>query len=155
MKTFALGKAHKLCSKTAIDALFAVRPGTAGGAFSALAYPLRAVWKRVDERPGREPLQFLISVPKKKLHHAVDRVQMRRRIREAYRLNRPMGEEAPTAPEEAAGYDNAEQTDDAERSVAAKKPVYLDVAFIYVADHLEDYRNVERAMRRLLAKMPH
>lgn len=32
------------------------------------------------------PVQFMITVPKKKRHHAVDRVLMRRRIREAFRL---------------------------------------------------------------------
>ncbi len=32
------------------------------------------------------PVQFMITVPKKKRRHAVDRVLMRRRIREAFRL---------------------------------------------------------------------
>ena len=97
MKTFGLGKPHKLCSKTDIDALFARRDGVNN---AILAYPLRAVWNldpscstdspadgtSPDSRPT---VRFLISVPKKKLRHAVDRVQMRRRIREAYRLQRP------------------------------------------------------------------
>ena len=34
------------------------------------------------------PVQVLVSVPKKKRRKAVDRVLMRRRIREAFRLNR-------------------------------------------------------------------
>ena len=34
------------------------------------------------------PLQMMVTVPKKKRKRAVDRVLMRRRIREAYRLNR-------------------------------------------------------------------
>lgn len=33
------------------------------------------------------PVQMMITVPKKKRRHAVDRVLMRRRIREAFRLN--------------------------------------------------------------------
>ncbi len=33
-------------------------------------------------------LQMLVTVPKKKRRRAVDRVLMRRRIREAYRINR-------------------------------------------------------------------
>lgn len=37
------------------------------------------------------PVQFMITVPKKKRRHAVDRVLMRRRIREAFRLHwRPL-----------------------------------------------------------------
>ena len=38
--------------------------------------------------PGIGKLQMMVTVPKKKRRHAVDRVLMRRRIREAYRLNR-------------------------------------------------------------------
>lgn len=124
MKRFGLGKPHKLCSKAAIDRLFAPRP--LPGSSSALAYPLRAVW---TENPGRNcgaTAQFLISVPKKRLSHAVDRVTMRRRIREAYRLNRP-------APE------------------ATANPV--DMAFVYIADTLEPYAKVEKSMQRLLRKI--
>ncbi len=77
-----LYKREKLCSVTAIENLFARKEGNG----SAMAYPLRAVW-RVSERNGAS-IQFLISIPKKRLRHAVDRVTMRRRVREAYRLNR-------------------------------------------------------------------
>lgn len=35
------------------------------------------------------PVQLMITVPKKKRRHAVDRVLMRRRIREAFRLQLP------------------------------------------------------------------
>lgn len=37
---------------------------------------------------GIGSLQMMVTVPKKKRRKAVDRVQMRRRIREAYRLHR-------------------------------------------------------------------
>lgn len=95
---------------------------------SAIAYPLRAVWRDNAVRTTDTPIQFLISIPKKRLRHAVDRVTMRRRIREAYRLNRPQ-------------YIPAEYT---------RK---TDVAFIYIADKLKDYADVERAMHRLLQKI--
>lgn len=39
---------------------------------------------RIPDLTG--PVQFMITVPKKKRKHAVDRVLMRRRIREAFRL---------------------------------------------------------------------
>ena len=134
MKPFGLGKPHKLCSKTAIDALFGRRDGVGN---AILAYPLRAVWTQdtADTHADgtaastRPTVRFLISVPKKKLHHAVDRVQMRRRIREAYRLQRP----ASVPPD------------------GTVPPV--NVAFIYVADHLEHYGRVERAMQRILARI--
>ncbi len=118
MKTYALGKRHKLCSRKAIDSLFVDRDAS-----SALAYPLRAVWR--PQEPERGGLtQFLISVPKKRLKRAVDRVAVRRRVREAYRLSR-LGFETGGAP--------------------------LDIAFIYVADRVRDYAHVESAMKKLLA----
>lgn len=116
-----LRKREKLCSPTAIDALFA-----GPGVRSALAFPLRIVWNERREGPRREhgaTVQFLISVPKKKLHHAVDRVKMRRRIREAYRLNRSL--------------------------LPADLPP-TDVVIIYVASELVPFHRVERAMQKLL-----
>lgn len=116
---FTLGKRHKLCSTTAIDALFA------HGGKGALAFPLRMVARRDDGRTRGEAVQFLISVPKKRLRHAVDRVTMRRRVREAYRLNRVL---IPALPEGAR----------------------VDVAFVYVSSDVQPYHKVERAMQRLL-----
>ena len=62
-------------------------------------FPLRLVWRsltaeelssnfreKVPDLIG--PVQVLVSVPKKKRRKAVDRVLMRRRIREAFRLGR-------------------------------------------------------------------
>ncbi len=106
-----LPKATKLCSISAIDALFASGKG-------ALAYPLRAVVLKSEE-PG---IRFLISVPKRRLRHAVDRVAMRRRIRESYRLLRPTLAEG----------------------------LNLNLAFIYVANERVDSARISEAMRRLL-----
>ena len=66
---------------------------------SEYAYPLRMFWLILTREQVRamfhgsvpadlDPLQMMITVPKKKFKHAVDRVWLRRRIREAYRLNR-------------------------------------------------------------------
>lgn len=116
-----LYKKEKLCSPTAISLLFSQQAGAA----SALAHPLRAVWRPNPGRKSDAPAQFLISVPKKRLRHAVDRVAMRRRIREAYRL---LHQQFPL-PEGAR----------------------IDIAFIYVANRLEPYARIDKAMRRLLA----
>lgn len=119
-----LYKKEKLCSATAIDRLFvpsAVRPE------SVLAYPLRAVWMSDSLRRSDTPLQFLISVPKRRLHHAVDRVTMRRRVREAYRLHRHVLE-IPAG-------------------------MRYNLAFVYVADRCVPYARVERAVCRILAEV--
>lgn len=87
-----LRKGEKLRHKSLVDAIF--RSGS-----SIYEYPLRLSWRKLSEEeleknfrdhvPDRiDSLQMLITVPKKKRRHAVDRVLMRRRIREAYRLNR-------------------------------------------------------------------
>ena len=67
-------------------------------------YPIKLVWNSLSheelKRNFRDkvpdligPLQVLVSVPKKKRRKAVDRVLMRRRMREAYRLSRgPLAE---------------------------------------------------------------
>jgi len=123
MRSLRLYKKEKLCSVVAIEQLF----GRGGAELSRLAYPLRMVARTNLRRSSDAPVAFLISVPKKRLRHAVDRVLMRRRIREAYRLNRA-------------------QTLDAMAAAACR----VDLAFIYVADRLSDYRDVERAMRRLM-----
>lgn len=123
MKSLGLYKKEKLCSALAIEQLFGAR----GADFARLAYPLRLVARRNPRRSSDAPVAFLISVPKKRLRHAVDRVLMRRRIREAYRLNH--------------------------RNYALEEGIRLDAAFIYVADKLVSYHKVERSMQRLLAAL--
>ena len=76
---YKLHKAEKLTSRTSIERLF-------GEGKSLMAFPLRAAYRLRE--PGDAPVQFLISIPKKRIRKAVDRVTLRRRTREAYRLNR-------------------------------------------------------------------
>lgn len=123
MKGLRLYKKEKLCSETAIERLFMRGSATR----SAVAYPLRAIWRQNSPRPSDAPLAFLISVPKKRLRHAVDRVAMRRRIREAYRLARlsyPLPDGSRT-----------------------------DVAFVYLSDSLKPYSSVKTAVESLLGKI--
>ena len=55
------------------------------GSTSMAAYPLRAVFRMVARTQTDVPVQVLISVPKKRFKHAVDRNRVKRQIREAYR----------------------------------------------------------------------
>ena len=76
---YKLKKDEKLCSRTAVNLLF-------DEGKSLMAFPLRAAFRL---RPrGEHPVQFLISIPKKRIRRAVGRVTLRRRVREAYRLTR-------------------------------------------------------------------
>ena len=75
---FTLDKNERLCSETQIRKLFAEGRGF-------FSYPLRTVFiMRDDDSPAR----FLVSVPKKRFKHAVDRNNIKRKIREAYRKNK-------------------------------------------------------------------
>ena len=116
-----LYKREKLCSVASIDMLFARQGGTS----AIMAYPLRIVWRLNPGRRRGKGVQFLISVPKKRLRHAVDRVTMRRRIREAYRLCR------------------------------ASCPIVadIDMAIIYVAPSLLPYGRVAAAIEKALARL--
>ncbi len=127
MKPFSLSSQRRLKSRSSIEGLFS--PGNK--AHSAIAYPLRAVWNesqwRREDDKGED--RIMVSVPKKRLRKAVQRVRIRRLVREAYRLNR--GEFA--------------------NSTEGRAP--LDIAFVYVADELRDFASVTKAMRRLLANI--
>lgn len=118
---YRLPKCHRLCSRSAIERLF----DRAAGSQISVAGPLRAVWHYTPERVDGVPARFMITIPKKKLRHAVDRVTMRRRVREAYRL-----------------VHNDFQVD-----------VPVDIAFIYLPSELRRYDEIENAVRRLLTRI--
>lgn len=76
---YKLGKEEKLRSRTSVERLFSEGK-------SIMAFPLRAMYRL--RQPEEAPVQFLITIPKKRIRKAVMRVTLRRRTREAYRLNR-------------------------------------------------------------------
>lgn len=80
MERNTLSKAERMVSKKLTELLFS---GQQSSSFAV--YPLRAVWMTTPRAEGAEPVQILISVPKKRFHHAVDRNRVKRQVREAYR----------------------------------------------------------------------
>lgn len=83
MKPYAFPKPEHLCRKRDIEALFSA------GSHAFTVYPVRAVFRRVPRSTPTGPaVQVLISVAKRRLHHAVDRNRAKRQLREAYRLNK-------------------------------------------------------------------
>lgn len=130
-----MGKSERLRHKTLVDGVF--REGK-----TLYEYPLRVSYRVLgaeelqasfrDGVPGKIGLlQMMVTIPKKKLRHAVDRVRMRRLIREAYRLNRlPLRD---TAMKAGAGS--------------------VEMAFIYLHTEKADYAQIEKKMKRLLSKI--
>lgn len=75
-------KEERLCSKKSLDLLF--KNGS-----SFLLYPFRITYFFVAE-PHQYPAQIVINVAKKRYKRAVDRNLIKRRTREAYRLQKEL-----------------------------------------------------------------
>lgn len=123
-------KSERLTSQILIDKLFA------GGNASMAAFPLRVVYMQVEktEKSGADaalpPVSTLVSVPKKRFRHAVDRNRMKRLVREAYRLNKQILWDA-----------------------LADKDVRLIMAFVCITDTLPSFRAVNKSMVKVLNRI--
>lgn len=85
MNTGLFRKNERIVSQKQIDELFA-----GDGSHSRAAFPIRVVYVVGERKEGQPPAQVLISVPKRRFRHAVDRNRVKRQIREAYRLNKQL-----------------------------------------------------------------
>ena len=119
-KIYTFTKEERLCNKRLIDELF--RNGS-----SFLVYPFKVSWLIAAE-PQLYPAQVLFSVPKKRYKHAVDRNLLKRRMREAYRLNKEQYLYRPLKDQE-------------------KKIVF---SIGYIGKEITDYAFIEKKMLKLL-----
>ena len=128
MKGAGLSKNERLVSQKLINELF-----LSGQSKSLTAFPLRAVYMQLPTRGcakgGFVGTQILISVPKKRLKHAVDRNRVKRQLREAYRRNKQLLHDG------------------------LPQDYRLLVAFIWLSDELSPTSEVEERMVRLLKKI--
>jgi ribonuclease P protein component len=89
MTNLRFRRGERLKSKKTIESLFSE-------ANAISQFPLLLLWKKFEDSKSpnpvktaiKFPVQFSSSVSKKKLKNAVDRNYVKRRIREAYRLNK-------------------------------------------------------------------
>lgn len=76
----SFGKKEKLKSKIIIDRLFAE-------GYSVKKYPLRLVYLPLED-PSDQVNKVAVSVPKRSFKRAVDRIRLKRLMREVYRKNK-------------------------------------------------------------------
>lgn len=122
-------KSERLNSKLVIDKLFA------GGNSSCAVFPLRVVYMQIPEdivpdSMAEVPAAILVSVPKKRFHHAVDRNRLKRLVREVYRTNK------------AALWQKLEDKD-----------YKLAIAFVCITDSMPSFRQVNKAVCKALVKI--
>lgn len=135
-------KSERLCSKKTIGQLFE-KGSTAVGTY--YLFPFRVLYLRAEtplspESPGDFPEAekgpaplpaILITVSKRNFKQAVDRNLIRRRIREAYRKNKPFLYGTPEKPK--------------------TPPAYI--AFLYTARKKISFEEIEKSMKLVLTKL--
>ena len=117
-------KEERIVSTRLIEMLF-----SKGNSQSLSAFPLRAVFLQTARQASCAPVQILISVPKKRFKHAVDRNRVKRQIREAYRHHKQL----------------------LERAAAENKQ--LLIAFIWLSDRHYQTNEVEKRIVSLLERI--
>ena len=122
-RRYTFSKAERLCSKKLVERLFS------GGNRSFPAFPLRVVYMPLSADEGEADVTILISVPKKRFKHAVNRNRAKRLVREACRLNKHILVDALHAQE------------------ASKK---MALAFIWLDNKLHDSSEVTQKVKKML-----
>lgn len=79
-KKFTLGKKERLKSRATIQTLFSLNK-------SIKIYPLSLVWMEIPNQ-SKSSIEFGVSVSKRNFKTAVMRNKIKRKMREAYRLNK-------------------------------------------------------------------
>jgi len=119
---FEFPKKQKLCNETAIKEMF-----SNGNSF--VIHTIRLVWKE-EVNSDDVAIKSIIVVPKKQLKLAADRNIVRRRMKEAYRLNKSAIE-----------------------SFLVDKNKQLNIAIIYQNEKILSYKVIEEKIKLILGRL--
>ena len=119
---FEFPKKQKLCNETAIKEMF-----SNGNSF--VIHTIRLVWKE-ELNADDVAIKSIIVVPKKHLKLAADRNIVRRRIKEAYRLNKSAIE-----------------------NFLKNKGKQLNIAIVYQNDKILSYKVLEEKIKLILGRL--
>lgn len=114
---FTLKKIERLCSKKAIDALF-------NSGKSKTQFPIKLMYLKSDFE-SEYPARAMFVVPKKKHKRANKRNTLKRRMREAYRLNK-------------------------HELYTVLNQQKIDIMFIYLSNEELDYQTIEKTIQSLI-----
>ena len=120
-------KSERLCSKKILGELFKKGSMSVGTFY---LFPFRVLYLLPsDSTPERESTlpAIVISVPKRAFKRAVDRNLIRRRVREAYRLNKQLLNQEKAAP--------------------------TNIAFLYTAKQIISFEEIEKGMKLAFKKL--
>ncbi|MTI24569.1 ribonuclease P protein component [Fulvivirga kasyanovii] len=115
MASMTFKKSERLAHKKSIQELF-----TRGSSF--YLYPFKVIFRADESIPAH---QILISVPKRSFKKAVLRNKLKRRIREAYRLNKHLLDTS----------------------------VKYQIAYIYTSKDLLEFNDIERKLIAVLERL--
>jgi len=119
---FEFPKKQKLCNETAIKEMF-----SNGNSF--VIHTIRLVWKE-QVNSDDVAIKSIIVVPKKQLKLAADRNIVRRRMKEAYRLNKSTIENS-----------------------LKNKGKQLNIAIVYQNDKRLSYKVIEEKIKLILGRL--
>lgn len=121
---FSFKKSERINSQLVVDKLFG------GGNTAMSVFPLRAIYMVQQRAEESSPVRIIVSVPKKRFKHAVDRNRLKRQIREAYRLNKHQLAQ-----------------------IAEERNLLVSIAFISITDSPVNSFKVIKSMKKILARV--
>lgn len=120
---YTFSKSEKLCGKLRIKHLY-----EHGKRFTC--FPLRVTWLLTETNTEHSQPVVLVWAAKSLFKHAVSRNRLRRKMREAYRLN-------------------SEQL----KHYCTENNIIIQLAFNYISKEEAEYMQIEKAVRKAISKL--